>query len=335
MKIAVDAMGSDNAPAPDVAGGVRAAREFNETILLVGDEQQIKAELAKHNTDGLAIEVIHAAQQVTMTDKPAEVGKEKPESSMHVGMNLVKTGDADAFVTGGNTGAAMAIATLHTLGRIKGVRRPAMSAVGDLNGHLVTVLDIGANTDTKLEWLKQFGLMGNIYAQQVLGVASPRVGLLANGEEDGKGDQLVREANPAFREMGLNFIGNVEPKDLLSGRADVIVTDGYVGNILLKTYEAAIASVFNEMRVSLTRDWRGKVGAWLARPYLRSVLKRHDPTQYGGAPLLGVNGIVIITHGGSDAAVIRNTIKQAIRAKESNLIEVIQTGLTATDADKE
>ena len=328
MKIAIDAMGTDNHPAPDVEGAVIAASELNHTMILVGDEPQIRKELEKHNTDGLAIEVHHAPEAVTMEDKPASVGKAKPQSSMHIGMQLVRDGHADAFVSAGNTGAALSIGTLHSLGRIRGIRRPALSAVGELAGHLITVLDVGANTDSKLEWLEQFALMGNIYARDVLQVTEPRIGLLANGTEDGKGDQLVREANEHFKTLALNYIGNVEPKDLLSGRVDVIVTDGYVGNILLKTYEAAIAGTFNIMRTELTSDLRAKAGAGLARPYLRNTAQQMDPTQYGGAPLLGLNGIVIITHGSATPQVIRNSIMQAVRAVEYNLIDAIKQGLS-------
>lgn len=327
MRIAVDAMGTDNHPNPDVAGAVLAARDFGETIVLVGDEKAINLELDRLDTNGLSIEVVHAAQHITMEDKPADVGKSKPESSMHMGMQLVRDGQADAFVTAGNTGGALAVATLHSLGRIKGIRRPAMSAVGRLAGNLVTIVDIGANTDTKLEWLKQFAVMGNIYANRVLNIENPRVGLLANGSEEGKGDQLVRDAHSAFQELPLNFIGNVEPSDLFTGKVDVIVTDGYVGNILLKTYETAISTVFGMMRTHLTQDLRAKLGAALARPYLREVASQMDPTQYGGAPLLGVNGVVVITHGGSDANVIRNSIQQAIRAVQADVITKIKDGL--------
>lgn len=327
MRIAIDAMGTDENPVPDVAGAVLAARDFNETMILVGDEKQIAAELAKQDTSGLAVEVVHAPQSVSMEDKPASVGKAKPESSMHIGLQLVRDGKADAFVTAGNTGAALSIATLHSLGRIRGIKRPALTVVAELDGHLIVLVDAGANTDSKLEWLQQFAVMGNLYASRVLGISNPRVGLLSNGSEDGKGDQLVRDANVALRDMDLNFIGNIEPLDLIGGNVDVAVSDGYVGNILMKTYEAAIKTVFRIMRDELTSDLRAKAGATLARPYLRNTVRKLDPTQFGGAPLLGVDGIVIIAHGSSDATIMRNAIRQAIRAHESDIINVIKQGL--------
>jgi glycerol-3-phosphate acyltransferase PlsX len=332
MRIAVDGMGTDVCPGPDVEGSVLAARELGVSIALVGDEHILSAELQKHNWDGLPIEIFHAADTITMGDKPAEVGKAKPNSSMHVGMGLVENGYADAFVSAGNTGAALAIASLHTLKRLRGIKRPALTAVGRLRGNLITIVDVGANTDTKLEWLIQFGWMGNLYAKKVLDIENPRVGLLANGSEAGKGDQLVRDANDAFRQEAFEFIGNVEPKDLLSGRVDVIVTDGYVGNILLKTYEAAVENTFDFMRGELKRNLRSKLGALLAKPYLRTVANGMDPTQYGGAPLLGINGVVIITHGGSSARVIRNSIQQAIRAVDANVIDAMKEGLAERTA---
>src|SRR5690606_11611862 len=193
MRIALDAMGSDNCPAPDVEGAVLAAREYGDTILLVGDKAQIDAEIAKHDTSGLDLIVKNASQTITMEDKPATVGKAKPDSSMHVGMTLVKNGEADAFVTAGNTGAALSIATLFTLKRIPGVKRPSLSAIIRLNNMNVIVLDVGANADSKPEWLAQFGVMGKIYAQSALDLANPRIALLSNGEEEGKGNELVHE----------------------------------------------------------------------------------------------------------------------------------------------
>lgn len=334
MQIAIDAMGTDRHPEVDVAGAVMAARELNVIILLVGQEETIAAELAKHDITGLDIRIVDATDHITMDDKPNEVVRGKPQSSMHIGIDLVKTGNADAFVTAGNTGAALAVA-MFGLKRIRGVKRPAITAVGELAEHLVTVVDVGANTDTKLEWLQQFALMGNLYAEQVLEVKQPRVGLLANGTEDTKGDALVREAHPTFRKLPLNFIGNVEPHDLFNGKVDVIVADGYVGNILLKTYEATMSAVGQVLRQGLTVDWRAKLGALLLRPYLRQSLSQLDPTQYGGAPLLGVNGIVIISHGGADATVMRNAIRQAKRAIEADIIDVIRSGLTDVQAESE
>lgn len=329
MRIVLDAMGTDNCPQPDVAGAVMAAKEFtDDVIILVGDAAQVNAELEKHNATTLTnIEVIHTDEHITMEDKPSTVIKGKPNSSMHVGLQLIKDGKADAFVTAGNTGAAMSISTMFAPKRIKSVRRPAMAAVGELNGHLITVLDIGANIDTKVDWLSQSAIMGNIYAEKVLSIKNPRVGLLSNGTEVSKGNQLVQEAYPIFQELPINFIGNVEPRGLLNGQVDVIVTDGYVGNILLKTYETAISGTFTLMRDELTRDLRAKIGAWLVKPYLKRVVKSMDPTQYGGAPLLGVDGVVIITHGGSTPQIIKDSIVQARKAVQADIIGKIKAGL--------
>jgi phosphate acyltransferase len=239
----------------------------------------------------------------------------------------VKAGKVDALVTAGNTGAALAV-SMFQLKRIPGVKRPAITAVGEIAGHLVTIVDIGANTDTKLEWLKQFALMGNLYAERVLGVTSPRVGLLSNGTENAKGNDLVREAYPALRAMSLNFVGNVEPGDLFTGNVDVIVTDGYVGNVMLKTFEASLSNAIHTLRSELTRDWRAKLGALLLKPYLKQAFTQLDPTRYGGAPLLGINGIVIITHGSASPATFRNAVDQARRAVDANLLEVLRDGLS-------
>ncbi len=327
MRIAIDAMGSDQRPQPDVAGSVQAARDFGETIVLVGPQTQVEQELAKHDTTGLSIEVADAPQVIEMSDKPTSVGRDKPQSTMHIGTSLVKAGEADAFVTAGNTGAAMAIATLNSLGRIKGVKRPAISSIVELAGQVFTLVDIGANTDTKLDWLLQFAVMGNIYSQKAQGIASPRVALLSNGEEEGKGDQLIRDAGPILKQMPLNFIGNVEPLDILQGKADVVVADGFVGNILIKSFEGAIETMFTLMRQEFGRDIISTAQGAIARPVLRRVYDLIDPSKQGGAPLLGINGVVIIAHGGSNERAIRNAIRQARQAVQGDVISSIADGI--------
>ena len=327
MRIALDAMGSDNAPAPDVAGAVLAAREWGDTIYLVGDESRVKAELARHATAGLNLEVVHASQTVTMEDKPGSVGKSKPDSSMHVGMGLVKDGTADAFITAGNTGAALSIATLYTLRRIEGVKRPALTGILRFAGANLIMLDVGANADSKAEWLAQFALMGKLYAQHTLNVDDPRVALLANGEEEGKGNALIHEAGALIRELPLRFIGNIEPKDVLKGEADVVVMDGFVGNIFLKSLEAATSAMAKMIREELMRTTRTKIGGALARPAFGRVAKAIDPFEVGGAPLLGVNGVVIIGHGRSNDTAVKNAIGQARKAVSGRVIESIATGL--------
>ena len=328
MRIALDAMGSDNCPIPDVEGAVLAAREFGETILIIGDEKRITPELAKHDTSDLKLEVVHASDSVTMEDKPGLVGKSKPNSSMHVGMNLVKSHEADAFVTAGNTGAAMTIATLFTLRRIDKVKRPALSSiVRVMNGHTIIMLDIGANTDSKPEWLFQFAIMGQIYAQKALGLQNPKVALLSNGEEETKGNQLIHETADLLKVSKLNFVGNIEPREMLEGNADVIVSDGFVGNIAIKTLEAMGSTMVKLIRQEIKRDPVSAVGGLLAQGAFKRVRKQVDPFEIGGAPLLGVDGVVIIGHGRSNAKAIKNAIGQARMAVKGEVIQSISKGL--------
>lgn len=327
MRIAVDAMGTDDHPAPDVAGGVLAAREFGYTVLLVGDEQRIRAELNKQDVRHLSIEVVPAQDVITMTDKPGQVGKSKPQSSMHLGMNLVKDGLADGFVTMGNTGAAHAIATLYTLRRITGVKRPALSGIYPLGGRHVTMLDLGANADSKAEWLAQFALMGEVYAKNTLNLPAPRVALLSNGEEEGKGNTLIREAAALIQQLPLNYIGNVEPKEIMRGDTDVIVCDGFVGNIFVKTFEASASYMGGLIREEAGRDPLSMLGGILLRPAFRRVRQRSDTFEIGGAPLLGVNGVVIIGHGRSNAGAVKNAINQAALAVQGRVIDAIRDKL--------
>ena len=327
MKIALDAMGTDNRPVPDIAGGVLAAREFGDSIFLVGDQARIQEELAKHQTAGLNIEVVHAAEEIEMDETPSLVMKTKPQSSMHVGMNLVKNKDADAFVTLGNTGAGHAIATLSTLRRIPGVKRPALTGIYPIFNRNTIFLDVGANTDSKAEWLRQFAVMGSIYAQKVLGHQNPRIGTLSNGEEEGKGSQAVREVNEMLHKLDLNYIGNVEPRAIMAGRADVIVMDGFAGNVFVKMFEASTVYLSRIIREEINNGFFSKMGGLLTRPAFRRVRTRIDTNEVGGTPLLGVNGVVIIGHGGSDTVTVKNAIRQARNAVAANVIDAISDGL--------
>lgn len=327
MRIVLDAMGSDRNPGPDVEGALLAAREYGDTIVLVGDQVLVEAELTKHDTAGLGIEVVHAPEAVTMTDKPGVVGRAKPNSSMHIGMQLVKDGKGDGFVTAGNTGAALSIATLHTLKRIKGIHRPALSTILSIHDQSLILLDIGANADCRAEWMEQFGIMGSIYAERALESANPRVALLSNGEEAGKGSTLVQESAELMKHSGVNFIGNVEPKELLRGHADVAVMDGFSGNVFIKTLEAFGSLLFDLIREELVHDTRSKVGGLLAKPAFRRVYHQIDPFEIGGAPLLGVDGVVIIGHGRSNAIAIKNAIRQARRAVSGEIVKAIRDGL--------
>ena len=330
MKIVVDAMGSDDRPGPDVAGAVLAAREFGDTLILVGDQSKIEAELAKQETAGLSIEVKHASQQIVMTDKPSKVVKGKPDSSMHVGMGLVKSGEADAFVTAGNTGGALAVAMLRQvgLGRIPGVKRPALGVIFPIETRPL-LIDNGANADCKPEYLLQFGIMGSLYVERALGIQNPRVALISNGEEEGKGNALIKETIPLMQASGLNYIGNIEPKEFMRGAADVGVIDGFAGNLLMKTAEA-IASYMNGLiRTEIKANLLTTIGGLLAKPAFKRVGSRLDPDEVGGAPLLGVNGVVIVAHGRSNAYAIKQAIGQARRVVEKQVVEAIQTGLKA------
>lgn len=327
MRIVLDAMGSDSYPGPDVAGAVLAAREWGDQIILVGREEAIRGELADHDVDGLELEVVHAPDVIEMDDEPARAAREKRDSSMHVGLGLVRDGKADAYVTAGNTGGVLAVATLYTLRRIPGVKRPAMTAIFPLPAGRAVVLDIGANADCRPEYLLQFAVMGSVYARAVLGCENPRVALLSNGEEPGKGSMLVKEAYKLLTGSGLNFVGNVEPKEALRIQADVIVHDGFTGNVFLKTLEATAKMLTDLIREEIKASPLTAVGGLLAKPAFRRVARRVDPFEVGGGPLLGVDGMVIVGHGRSNAWAIRNAIGQARLAVQGGVVEAIRSGL--------
>lgn len=336
MRIVVDAMGTDNCPVPDVEGALLAARDSGDPVILVGDETLIKQELAKHATAGLPVEIVHAPEVVTMGDKPATVGKAKPNSSMHVGMNLVKNGQADAFVSMGNTGAALSIALLNTLRRIPGVKRPALTGILPFGQTGQTVLlDVGANADCRPDWLAQFALMGSLYTRLTLKIDKPRVALLSNGEEESKGTDMLREALELIRPLPIHFTGSIEPKDVLKGGADVVISDGFVGNIFIKTLEAGTSTLTEVIREELMATTLSKIGAALARPAFRRVRTRIDPFEIGGAPLLGINGVVIIGHGRSNANAIRNGVRQARAAVSGGVVDAIRDGLARESVEAE
>lgn len=326
MRIAIDAMGSDNHPSPDVEGAVLAAREFGEEIILVGDQAVITAELAKHNTAGLPLTIQHASEAVTMLDKPQEVVRGKPNSSMHVGMQLLQDGQAEAFVTAGNTGAALAVAMLGPLRRMSGVKRAALAVLFPFPGRPL-LLDCGATADSTAEQLLQFAHMGSIYISRMNGIARPRVALISNGEEESKGTKVIQEAIPLFQISGLNYIGTVEPKEFAQGVVDVAVADGFVGNIMMKTAEATAKALVNELRTEIRSGWLTTLGGLLARPAFRRLGKLLDPDEIGGQPLLGVNGLVLIAHGRSNGYAIKNAVRQARLMVEARVIEAIKEGL--------
>lgn len=326
MKIVVDAMGSDDHPAPDVEGGVMAAREFGDDIILVGDTAQIKAQLAKHDTSGLSIHVQHASQVITMTDKPSQASRTKKDSSMHVGLNLVKNGEADAYVSAGNTGGILAVAMLQTLRRIRGIKRAALAVTFPFGNHPL-LTDNGANADCKPEYLLQFAQMTSIYVERVLDKTNPRVGLLSNGEEEGKGNSLIKETIPLMQASGLNYIGNIEPKEFFAGKTDIAVTDGFTGNVMLKTAEAVAKYMSESIRTEIRSGVVTSLGGLLAKPAFAKVRQHLNPDEVGGVPLLGVNGVVIIGHGRSNAYAIKQAVGQARLAVQNNIVEAIREGV--------
>ncbi|MGQ9456773.1 MAG: phosphate acyltransferase PlsX [Anaerolineae bacterium] len=329
MRILLDAMGGDHAPQVTVEGAVWAAREFGVEVVLVGREEDLRRELAKHETVGLPLTLVHASEVVEMHEHPAMAVRAKRDSSMVVGMKMLKQGEVDAFVSMGNTGGVLAAALLH-LGRIPGVMRPALSTVYPTVKGFCLILDVGANTDCRPQWLQQFALMGSIYAERVLGVAQPKVGLVSNGEEETKGSQLVQETHQLLKETpGLHFIGNVEGKDIAPGMADVVVTDGFTGNVIIKLSEG-LAWMFKTLaREELKRSPVALLGGLLARGAFDGLADRLDYAKYGGAPLLGVDGVVIIGHGRSNALAVRNAIRVAQQAVEGRVLGTIKEGLAA------
>ena len=332
MKIALDAMGGDNAPAATVHGAVWAARDFNLTVQLIGKPDVIKTELAKHNTTDLELPIIPASEVIEMDDHPSAAVKNKKDSSMVVGLRSVKEGDSEAFVTAGNSGGALA-AALFGLGRIKGIKRPALSTVfpTDSPHGCCLLLDIGANTDVKPEFLFQFGLMGHSYVLNVLNIPNPRVGLLSTGEEEGKGSILIQEAMPLFKQSKLNYIGNVEAKDIPLGLADVVVTDGFTGNVYIKGAQGVSMIIQKILEREIKARPMALLGAMLARGAIKALRAKLDYREFGGGPLLGVNGIVVVGHGRSDAYAVRNAIRVAKKASENRIVQAIESGLSEWD----
>jgi len=331
--IALDAMGSERAPKPEVEGAIQAARLYGVRVLLVGPEATIKAEVDRHRVAlRLPIEIVHASEFITMEDK-VEAIRAKRDSSMRVGLRLVREGQANGFVTAGNTGAAMATAKI-VLGAVPGLDRPALVAVfPTAPGTPAIMLDVGANVDCKPENLAQFAVMGDVYFRAMFGkqpgTSGPRVGLLSIGEEETKGNELTREAFQLLKQLPLNFVGNVEGRDLYNGHVDVIVADGFVGNVALKISEGVANLVRTALKESLKATITRQVGALLSRSAFADFKKRLDHTEYGGAPLLGVKGVCIITHGSSNANAMKNAVRVAAEFAERGINESIERGLAA------
>lgn len=326
MTIILDAMGSDNYPLPEIEGALLAAKELGIEIILVGKKDILNPLLTERNTENLPVTIENANDILEMTDKPVEATRSKPNNSMAVGLNLLKEGKGQAFVTAGNTGGALFNA-ISILKRMKGVQRPALAVLFPSRKGNCVVLDIGANADCRPDFFVQFGIIGSIFAEKALGISSPRVAMLANGEEDMKGNQLIKDSKPLMKSAPINFIGNVEPKELFAGAADVVVTDGFTGNILLKTSEAVGKMMTDIIKEDIQAGLMTKFGGMLVRPAFKRIKKMLDPSQVGAARLLGVNGIVFIGHGKSNSVAIYNGIKAANRDIQVNLITAIQEAI--------
>jgi phosphate acyltransferase len=325
--IAVDAMGGDHAPGVVIDGVIEAVRELDARVALVGPEATIRDELRRHQAESdERITLVAAAEVIEMSEHPAQAVRQKTNSSIVVGMREVKEGRAAAFVSAGNTGAMLAAGLFH-LGRIPGVERPAIATVFPTRSGFTLIVDVGANADCKAEYLAQFALMGGAYAEQVLEVTNPRIGLLSIGEEEEKGSQVVQRAHALLREQSPGFVGNIEGKDIPAGAVDVVVCDGFVGNVLIKFAEGVAATIGGIIREEITSSPWSKLFALGLRPAFRRAYGRLDYAEFGGAPLLGVQGVVIIAHGRSNARAIRSAIRVARRAVDGRLVERIADGL--------
>lgn len=331
MRIAVDAMGGDYAPAEIVKGAVCAASLYDVDITLVGDEKAIEAHLPKQPDGPGRIEVRHTSDLIHMAE-PVDAVRTKPDASVVVAAGMVKSREADAMISVGNTAAAMAVAALK-LGRIAGIERPAIAAVLPNKTGSTLLLDAGATADCTVNQLVQFAVMGSIYAEKIIHKPNPKVALLSIGEEPSKGNEVVKAAHAELRKSGLNFVGNVEGRDLFTGAADVIVADGFVGNVALKVGEGMADFIMSEF-AELGRSVLAVVPLLMLRPLIKRRFRRYDYTQYGGAPLLGVNGVCIIGHGRSNAMAVANAIRTAKESVESNIIENIKTSLPIRDGTR-
>jgi phosphate acyltransferase len=334
--IALDAMGSDRAPKPEVEGAILAARHYDVEVVLVGQEEVIRGELDRHRFwRKLPISIDDAREVIGMHEKAAQAVRSKRDSSMRVGLRLVRDGKAAGFVTAGNTGAAMATAKM-VLGAIPGVDRPALAAVfPTAQGTATILIDVGANVDSKPQNLQQFAIMGEVYFRTIFGgrfasAEHPRVGLLSIGEEESKGNDLTRESYKLIKELPMNFVGNVEGRDLYNGKADVLVCDGFVGNVALKISEGMVETVRFLLKESLQATLSSQVGFLLSRKAFADFKKRLDYSEYGGAPLLGIKGVCIVSHGSSNANAIKNAVRVANEFANSKLNRTIEEQIAAT-----
>jgi len=323
LKIAVDAMGGDFAPVEIVRGSVDACREFNTEVILVGKEEEIKQELDKLSCQGLKLDIFPASEAIAMDEHPASAVKKKKDSSLVVANNLVKKGEAAAVISAGNTGAAMT-ASLFNLGRIEGIERPAIATPMPNKKGMGVLLDAGANADCEPENLVQFAIMGSIYAEKVFGIPNPRIGLLSIGEEETKGNKLTIEAHQLLKSTKVNFIGNIEGRDVLKGNCDVIVCDGFVGNTVLKLAEGVSSVLMEQIKEAIKGNPIALLAGMMLKGSLSKIKAKLDYTEYGGAPLLGLNGVSMISHGSSNAKAIKNAIRATIKAINEDIVGKIK-----------
>ena len=325
--IALDAMGGDHAPRAEVEGAILAARELGVRIFLVGTESVVRQELNRHGHRGLPIEIVNATDVITMSDSPSQAFRRKKESSAHVAARLVRDGKAEALVSMGNTGAVMTVARF-VLGTLAAVDRPALAAAfPNMKEKVTVILDVGANVDSKPEQIEQFAVMGEIYYRTIWGTKRPRVALLSIGEEEMKGNDLVREAAALLKQLHLNFVGNVEGRDVFRGDVDVIVCDGFIGNVALKISEGVAQHIGTMLKEALQSTISSQVGYVLARKAFKDFRRKIDYSEYGGAPLLGVKGVTVIGHGSSNALAIKNAIRVATELVRGGINDRIEQEL--------
>ncbi len=320
VRVAVDAMGGDNAPGEIVKGAVEAVQaEKDIKVFLVGRQDAVNAELAKYTYDKEKIEVVHAEEVIEMAEPPVNAIRKKKQSSLVIGMNMIKHQEADAIVTAGSTGATL-VGGQVLVGRIKGIERPPLAPLVPTEKGVSLLIDCGANVDARPSHLVQFAQMGSIYMENIVGIKNPRVAILNIGAEEEKGNQLVKETFPLLKECpGINFIGSIEAREIPHGGADVIVCEAFAGNIVLKLYEGVAATLLSKVKEGLMSSLRSKIGALLIKPALKQTLKSFDASQYGGAPLLGLNGLVVKTHGSAKAIDVKNSILQCVTFKQQDI----------------
>ena len=320
IRVAVDAMGGDNAPVEMVAGAVEAVKKKPEIqVLLVGQEKTVQEELSKYTYDKEKIQVVNASEVIATEEPPVNAIRKKKQSSLVIGMNMIKHQEADAIVTAGSTGATL-VGGQVLVGRIKGIERPPLAPLVPTEKGVSLLIDCGANVDARPSHLVQFAQIGSIYMENIVGIKNPRVAILNIGAEEEKGNQLVKETFPLLKECpGINFIGSIEAREIPHGGADVIVCEAFAGNIVLKLYEGVAATLLSKVKEGLMSSLRSKIGALLIKPALKQTLKSFDASQYGGAPLLGLNGLVVKTHGSAKASDVKNSILQCVTFKQQDI----------------